>query len=75
MKDLMNDKLFLKNAMLRCTAYKCSNSSKNKPEKTFLFFQKMNAIEKHGLLLYTEKWALFLRTFIYDPIIFMNLFR
>ena len=40
MKDLMNDKLFLKNAMLRCTAYKCSNSSKNKPEKNFFILPK-----------------------------------
>ena len=40
MKDLMNAKLFLKNKMSWCTAYNCSNSSKNNLGKTFFIFPK-----------------------------------
>ena len=43
MKYLMKDLFFLKNNMSWCTAYNCSNSSKNNPE--FLSSPK-----KHGEL-------------------------
>ena len=69
MKDLMNAKLFLKNNMLWRAFYNCSNSSKKKQKKLFLFLRRMSAKEKHRQLLEIEKTALFLRKFIYAPII------
>ena len=67
MKDLMNAKLFLNNTMW-CTVCICSNSSKNNPEKNFVILPNiectMNSCCK------PKKKVLFLRMFIYVPIIF-----
>ena len=46
MKDLMNSKLFLKNNMLCCAAYNCSNSSKNHPGKTLFILSKNECTRK-----------------------------
>ena len=46
MKDLMNDQLFLKNTMSWYAAYNCSNSRKNKPEKTFFILLKNKCTRK-----------------------------
>ena len=49
MKDLMNVKLFLKNNMSRCTAYNCSNFSKNNAGKTFFILSKNESTKKASI--------------------------
>ena len=43
---MMNVKLFLKNSMLWCAAYNCSNSNKNNPNKLFLILLKNGCTRK-----------------------------
>ena len=42
----MNVRLFLKNNMSWCTAYNCSNSSKNNSDKTFFILSKREYTRK-----------------------------
>ena len=42
----MNVRLFLKNNMSWCTAYNCSNSSKNNSDKTFFSLSKRECPRK-----------------------------
>ena len=42
----MNVRLFLKNNMSLCTAYNCSNSSKNMSDKTFFILSKRECTRK-----------------------------
>ena len=53
--SLMNAKLFLKNNMLWCTAYDCSNSSENNPGKIFFILPKNECTRKAWIAAINQK--------------------